>query len=80
MQEIELSEFIIDALDKEYKQGDRIYFDNGSVKGFGTICGQSSNPVVLLGATYIVQPDIPFDPNIYDFTHFSIQQLYIKKA
>ena len=74
----ELSDRIIDAINKTYKQGDRIYFDNGSVKGFGTICGQATNPVMLIGATYIILPDIPFDPTVYDFTHFSIPQLYIK--
>jgi len=77
--EINLSERIINSINETYKQGDRIHFDNGSVNGFGTVCGQSSNPVVLLGATYIIKPDVPFDTTVYDFTHFAIQQLYMKK-
>ena len=72
-------EEIINSNNETYKQGDRIYFDNGSVSGYGTVCGQSSNPVVLLGATYIIEPDVTFDKNVYDFTHFAMQQLYMKK-
>jgi hypothetical protein len=77
--EINLSQKIIDSLNETYKQGDIVYFDNGSVSGFGTICGQSSNPVVFVGATYIIEPDVSFDTKVYDFTHFAIQQLYLKK-
>lgn len=77
--EINLSQKVIDALNEIYKQGERVYFDNGSVSGFGTVCGQSSNPVVFVGATYIIRPDEPFDPAVYNFTHFTIQQLYMKK-
>jgi hypothetical protein len=73
-------EIILERINESYKQGDRIYFDNGSVSGFGTVCGQSSNPVVLLGATFIIKPDVPFDKNVYDFTHFATQQLYMKKV
>lgn len=70
---------IVNALNVVYKQGDRVYYDNGTVSGYGTVCGQSSNSVVLLGATYIIEPDVPFDPSVYDFTHFAMQQLYMKK-
>ena len=53
--EISLSQCIIDSINETYQQGERVYFDNGSVSGFGTVCGQSSNPVVLIGATYIIK-------------------------
>lgn len=77
--DVNLSDRIINSLNETYKQGDRIHFDNGVVSGLGTVCGQSSNPVVLIGATYIIKPDIAFDHTVYDFTHFAIQQLYMKK-
>lgn len=70
---------IVNALNVVYKQGDRVYYDNGTVSGYGTVCGQSSSPVVVLGATYIIEPDVPFDSSVYDFTHFVMQQLYMKK-
>jgi len=77
--EINLSQRIIYALNETYQQGEKVYYDNGSISGFGTVCGQSSNPVIFVGATYIIRPDVPFDPAVYNFTHFAIQQLYMKK-
>lgn len=73
------AEDVVEALNEVYKQGDRVYYDNGTVSGYGTVCGQSSNSVVLLGATFIIEPDVKFDPSVYDFTHIVMQQLYMKK-
>ncbi len=55
------------------KQNQRIKFDNGVVNGTGVICGIASNPVPVLGYTYIVKPDKKID----DYTHIVMGEIYL---
>ena len=60
---------------EELKQGQKIEFDNGSVKGTGIICGISHESVVLLGKGYIIKPDVEIDG--YEYSHITICEVYL---
>lgn len=60
---------------KELKQGQKVEFNNGSIKGTGVICGISSNGLPLLGKGYIILPDEKITE--YNFSHISMHEVYL---
>jgi hypothetical protein len=60
---------------EELKQGQKVEFDNGSIKGTGIICGISHENTVLLGKGYIILPDTTFEN--YDYSHIVIFEIHL---
>ena len=60
------------------KQGTRVAYNISGLAGNGTIVGQASNGVVFIGKSYIIQPDIPINNKVYDYSHFVCYELYFK--
>jgi hypothetical protein len=55
---------------KEMKQGQRVEFKIGELKGKGKVVGKSMNYLPIIGATYIIEPDEPISNEVYDYSHF----------
>ena len=55
---------------KEIKQGQRVEFKIGELKGKGKVVGKSMNYLPIIGTTYIIEPDEPLSNESYDYSHF----------
>ena len=64
-------------MNTELKQGQKVHYDCSGVKGTGKIVGIASNGVPLVGKTYIIEPDEPFNNEVYPYTHFVCPELYL---
>lgn len=56
------------------KQGQRVKFNVGGLKGVGKIVGKALEDQPIIGGTYIIEPDEPIRNETYDYTHFVTQQ------
>lgn len=54
----------------DLKQGTRIEFEIADLKGEGTIVGLATTGHPIIGKTYIIEPDVPINNEVYDYTHF----------
>jgi hypothetical protein len=62
-------------MNEDLKQGQRIKYDvNEEVRGTGTIVGKATNNVPILGGIYIIQPDIPINNGMYNYSHFVLPE------
>ncbi len=60
------------------KQGQRVEFKIGDLKGEGKIVGKALTEQPIIGGTYIIEPDEPISNESYDYTHFALQEIYLK--
>ena len=61
------------------KQNTIVYFDlDGQFKGYGKIVGQSTIHQPIIGAQYIIEPDIPITNQVYPYSHFAIYETNFK--
>lgn len=61
-------------------QGTKVEFNNGLIKGFGTIVGIASEGVPVLGRTYIIEPDSveANPPIVLEYKTLAIQELFMQ--
>lgn len=59
------------------KQGQRVNFKLTGLEGTGTIVGMSMTEQPVIGGTYIIEPDFPINNEEYDYSHFTLPQVYI---
>ena len=64
---------------EELKQGQRVQYFIDDPKNIltGTICGIAGNGVPVAGKTYIVQPDVPHDKEVYDYSHIAVFEVML---
>jgi len=62
----------------ELKQGTRVEFDIQSFRGKGTIVGLASNELLIIGRSYIIEPDEKLKSDVYDYTHFVAFDIQLK--
>ena len=65
-------------LNFELKQGQRVEYNVENLHGFGKITGKASNGVPILGISYIIEPEIPLDPEVYPYSHFVCFEKFFK--
>lgn len=63
-----------------FKPNEKVYFDNGPVKGYGYIRGIAGSELPLLGKNWIIEvaesnPPIPNDTYPYSFVAFFESQI-----
>lgn len=54
----------------EYKPNEKIYFDNGFIKGTGIVCGKATTAQAVIGNSWIIQPDEKIPD--YPYSHIVI--------
>jgi hypothetical protein len=59
---------------KELKQGQRVEFNIYNFVGKGKVVGKALTDQPIIGITYIIEPDTPIRSEIYDYTHFVVQE------
>ena len=59
------------------KQGQRVEFKIGDLIGKGKIVGKALTEQPIIGGTYIIEPDEPISNEVYDYTHFATQEIYL---
>lgn len=59
------------------KQGQKIKFDTGTIKGTGKIVGKAMNELPIIGATWIIEPDKPIET--YEYSHFVLNETQFEK-
>ena len=52
------------------KQGQRIRYVISDLTGYGKIVGIASNSLPIIGISYIIEPDVPINNEVYQYTHF----------
>jgi hypothetical protein len=62
----------------ELKQDQRVEFCIGELKGKGKIVGKALTEQPWIGGTYIIEPEVSIRNEVYDFTHFVVQEIYLK--
>jgi hypothetical protein len=64
-------------MNTDFKQDQKVSYDYGIIKGTGKVVGIASNGVPLVGKTYIIEPDVAFNNEVYPYTHFVCPELYL---
>lgn len=54
---------------EQLKQGQRIRFEISDLKGDGKIVGVANNGHPIIGVLYIIEPDIPINNSVYNYSH-----------
>lgn len=70
-------------IDFNFKNGERVIFDNGSFAGTGKIIGSASTPQAVIGTTYIIDVEsssIELPSKAYPFQAVVMQEIFISKA
>ncbi len=69
---------------KELPQNQKVEFNNGVIKGNGSICGIASESVAILGKGYIVKPKLDTFEFItegdfaeYNYSHLVIFEIHL---
>jgi len=62
-------------MSKELKQGQRVKFHIGDLIGEGKIVGKALQEQMIIGGTYIIEPDQSIRNEVYDYTHFVAQEI-----
>ena len=63
----------------KYKQGDKIYYDNGVICGYGIVVGISTSPQPIIGTGYIIEPIGNISTPTYPYSHFVCFEHQIKQ-
>jgi hypothetical protein len=64
-------------MNTELKQGQKVSFKIADLEGTGKIVGKALNDQPIIGATYIIEPDQPINNEVYGYSHFIAQQIYL---
>jgi hypothetical protein len=62
----------------ELKQDQKVSFDVADIKGTGKIVGKALTEQPIIGITYIIEPDEPIRNEVYDYTHFVLNETQFK--
>lgn len=62
----------------DLKQGQRVEFHIGELKGKGKVVGKSVSEQPIIGGTYIIEPDENIRNDTYDYTHFVLPEISLK--
>ena len=66
-------------MNEELKQNTIIFYNiNNTLQGYGKIVGQSTIHQPIIGAQYIIEPDIPITNQVYPYSHFAIYETNFK--
>lgn len=66
-----------------FKNGERVLFDNGKFAGSGVILGSASTAAAIIGTTYIIdveQSNVPIPSKAYPFQAVVMQEVFITQA
>lgn len=61
------------------KQGTKVEFNVGTLKGTGKIVGLSQIPQAVIGQGYIIEPDILINNEVYNYSHFTCFEINLKE-
>lgn len=63
----------------EFNQDQKVAFDNGVIKGTGTVIGVSGTELPVIGATYIINViDSDIDPDAYPYTAIALPGVHLE--
>lgn len=61
-------------------QGQRVsYKISDDIFGEGKVVGKSKNDSIVVGGEYIIEPDVPINNGVYNYTHFTCFEIYLTK-
>lgn len=64
---------------EDLKQGQRISFNIDSLKGTGKVVGVATIGNVIIGKSYIIEPDQSIANSMYPYSHFVAFEVHLTK-